>query len=55
MILVKEVEKSQKKYFLCEVCGFAYNDQKTAEECESWCRKNKSCNLNIIKKHIDLG
>jgi len=32
-----------------------YHDEKTAKKCEVWCKKNKSCNLDIIKNAIKSG
>ena len=29
-----------------------YYNEKTAKKCEEWCKKNKSCNLDIIKYAI---
>lgn len=32
----------------CDECGFLYEDKEWANKCESWCKENKSCNLDII-------
>lgn len=32
----------------CEICGYQYEDKDWAEKCEAWCKKNHSCNLEII-------
>lgn len=40
--------------FKCMKCGWIYKDIEKAEECESWCRKHKSCNLNITKHSIKI-
>ncbi len=40
------------KRFICKECGMAYADAQLAEKCEAWCKKNKSCNLEIIKHAI---
>mgnify|MGYP001590158087 FL=1 len=50
--MVKE-DKRMKCYY-CEECGLAYKKQKTAFECEEWCRKHKSCNIEIIKHSLKL-
>ena len=52
--MVKEIEKNSKKYFICELCNMAYNSKELAQKCEDWCRKYKSCNLEIIKHAIEL-
>jgi hypothetical protein len=40
------------KAYQCEECGMQYRQRKWAEECEAWCRENKSCNLDIVKHAI---
>lgn len=34
--------------YQCEECEFRYKDRAWAEKCEAWCRKHKSCNIDII-------
>ena len=53
--MVKIIEKSKKKYFQCEICGFIYKEKKWAQKCENFCKKNKSCSLNITKHAIKVG
>jgi 2-polyprenyl-3-methyl-5-hydroxy-6-metoxy-1,4-benzoquinol methylase len=38
-----------RKLYECAECGLHYQDEKTAIECQNWCQKNKSCNLEITK------
>ncbi len=45
-------ENKRLKLYYCEECGLAYKDKKKAVECENWCKKHKSCNLEIIKYSI---
>ncbi len=33
----------------CEECLLKYKDKEYAEKCEKWCKKYKSCNLEITK------
>ena len=47
--MVKENLKNNKKVYQCEECKFFYENKKIAEKCQKWCKKNKSCNLEIIK------
>ena len=47
--MVKGKTKRDKKYFTCEECGFFYKDKKWAQKCENFCRKNKSCSLEVTK------
>lgn len=45
--MVKEIEKSGKKYSQCTECKFLYKEKKWAEKCEAWCKEHHSCNINI--------
>lgn len=40
------------KRYTCTICGFIYSTKKWAEKCEAWCKKYKSCNLDITKQAI---
>lgn len=33
----------------CPECGLKYQKKEWADKCEAWCKKHKSCNLDIIK------
>ncbi len=46
--MVKRVRKNYK----CEECGLSYEKRARAEKCEAWCKKNKSCNLEITKHSV---
>ena len=52
--MVKQINKNNKKYYLCEECGFVYLDKKIAEKCEEYCKKYKSCSLEITNHAIKL-
>lgn len=41
-----------KKLYQCEECSLKYSDKEWAEKCEAWCKKYKSCNLEIIDHAI---
>lgn len=45
--MVKKDNKN--KLYYCEECRMKYRKYNIALKCEEWCRKNKSCNLDIIK------
>ena len=47
--MVKEETIDEKKYFICEICGFAFREINLAEKCEGWCDKNGSYNMEIKK------
>jgi len=40
------------KYYICEECKLKYEGKKIAQKCEKWCKKHKSCNLEIIEHAI---
>ncbi|MBI2675814.1 MAG: hypothetical protein HYX24_05115 [Candidatus Aenigmarchaeota archaeon] len=40
--------KHAKSLLKCEECGLLYRERKWAERCEAYCRKHKSCSLEII-------
>jgi len=44
---------TDKKVYQCPECGLHYEDGKTANKCEAWCSKYKSCNLEIIKDSVE--
>ncbi|MBI4452191.1 hypothetical protein HY637_02070 [Candidatus Woesearchaeota archaeon] len=52
--MVKQLNKNNKAYFICEECGFAYLGRKTANECKQWCRTHHSCSLEITKYAIKI-
>src|SRR3989344_1129878 len=41
-----------KESYQCKECGLKYADRKWAAKCEEWCKKHKSCNLEIIEYAI---
>lgn len=47
------MKKISKKKYKCRECGLIYKDKNTAKKCEDWCRKYKSCNLEITKYAIN--
>ncbi|MBS3096409.1 hypothetical protein J4480_03135 [Candidatus Woesearchaeota archaeon] len=50
----KKLTRNSKAYYICEECGFAYKGKVTARKCESWCRKYKSCNVEITKHAVEI-
>lgn len=48
-------KKFSQEIFQCPECGFFYREKKWAEKCRNWCRKYKTCNLEIIKHAIKEG
>jgi len=39
--------------YQCEECELLYADIFWAEKCEAWCKKHKSCNLEITEHSVD--
>lgn len=52
--MVKEEIKNNKKYFICEECGFAYLEKEWATKCQKWCSKYHSCNIEITKHAVRI-
>lgn len=44
--------KNNKNFYQCPECGLNYADERTAKECEAWCKEHKSCNIDIIKHAV---
>jgi len=45
--MVKAAREDNKELYQCVECGFHYADKELAEQCETWCREHKSCNIEI--------
>jgi len=52
IIMVLEIKKKGKKYFICSSCGFVYSNKKYAEECQDFCTSRSSCNMELQKKAV---
>ena len=50
--MVNELRKKGQTVYLCEACGFGYEDLDTAERCEQYCDTHGSCSLEITQKVI---
>jgi hypothetical protein len=50
--IVEEIEKNDKKYYTCGICGFVYGEEKNAKDCEEWCSKHSTCSLEITKNAL---
>jgi transposase-like protein len=51
-----EIQNQQR--YKCPECGLEYLEKKWAEECQKWCAKYKSCNLEITShaiKPVDMA
>jgi hypothetical protein len=51
--MVSEKRVGDKTVFLCDICGLGYEDRKTAQDCEDYCRAHHgSCSAEISAKAI---
>jgi len=53
VLIVKRISSmntsnQDKNLYICAECRLHYKDKEWAEKCEKWCKKHKSCNLEII-------
>ena len=53
--MVKQGKFKGKDVWFCDICGFGYADQKTAQSCEDYCREHKGCSMEITKKAVTKG
>ena len=52
--MVKEKNISGKTLYICEACGFAYEQKERAQQCQAWCEEHNSCNLDITQHAVPL-
>lgn len=50
--MVKEADLFGKKVYVCEACGFKYNESELASKCEDFCKTHNSCSMEITKHAI---
>ncbi len=50
--MVRKISESGERLFICEVCGFAYEEKSWAEMCEEYCRKHNACSLDIARHAV---
>lgn len=51
--MVKKIKKEELILYQCGECGFHYENEEIAEKCEAWCKKHRSCNIEIIKEAME--
>lgn len=47
--MVREAVKNGKTVYVCEECGYSYEQKEWAEKCQQWCSSKQSCNLEITQ------
>jgi len=52
--MVREILRDNKKYYICEECGFAYKDKAWAEKCQDFCSKHHACSTDITRHAVQL-
>jgi len=52
--MVKETKKDRKTLYICEACGFAYEEKEWAQKCQEWDEQHQTCNLEIIQHSVPL-
>jgi len=52
--MVKELCKDDITLYICEECGFAYEEKEWAQKCQHWCQQHQSCNLEITQHAVPL-
>ncbi len=53
--MVKEIVRNDRRYYVCEECGFAYEDRVWAEKCEDFCSKHHACSVEITSHAVQLN
>ena len=48
----KTINQKHQIVSTCSECKMKYQDEETAKKCEEWCKRTKSCNMDIIKHAI---
>ena len=48
------MKKNGETLYICEECGFDYEQKKWAEKCQEWCKQHQSCNLEINQHSVPL-
>lgn len=48
----KTINQKHQIVFACNECKMKYHNEETAKKCEEWCKRTKSCNMDIIKYAI---
>ena len=53
LMCTSDMENENKpNLYQCPVCKLNYLTEELAKQCEDWCTKTNSCNLDIIKHAV---
>jgi len=50
--MVVKLKRGKIVLYACSICHFKYPTIKLAKQCEAYCKKHKSCSLEITKHAI---
>jgi hypothetical protein len=50
--MVRTAPEKPASVYYCEICGYGYADEKTAESCEEYCSAHNACSFEITSKAI---
>lgn len=53
--MVRKEYYKGKAVFICGQCNFGYAAGELARNCEDYCRKHRSCSLEITRKAVKKG
>ncbi len=51
--MVEKEEFQTSESYKCVECGFHYETEEKAEECENFCKDKGVCNFDITKKSLE--
>ncbi|MBI4135485.1 hypothetical protein HY477_02010 [Candidatus Uhrbacteria bacterium] len=51
--MVKFIAQDNNQLYQCEACGFHYEKEELAKQCEGWCTAHNSCNVEITKHALE--
>jgi hypothetical protein len=52
--MVKGVKDKGKPLYICEACGFPYEEKAWADKCQEWCQEHQSCNIEITAHAVPI-
>lgn len=51
--MVREEGRGERRVYVCEECGLAYEERTWAERCEEYCGKHNACSLEITSHAVE--
>jgi len=50
--MVRTTSEESARIYFCEICGYGYADEQTAESCEKYCSSHNACSFEITSKAV---